>query len=439
MLSCAKGLMEFFMADELCVQKVVELQSEFLRRLARHEQPPKYCVPSLLCRIIECDDDLLEFSLGKVGQKLRLFAQNVDFQHPEIVSIFDGAIANDQDFAQECLELLTLAQFAREHNLYKIIPQLGRALTKESLTRNIIKKIDIPQNNRMHVRLLKDGKEREEIRMTKRMQIIDLQSVYKKGEEIWNAQPDNFTKFLRFDTAYQDDLKVAEKKAVRYEELGCSTLASEVRKSIEAFREHMEQSYYGFNRITMTNAAVILAKSLGYTYTPPAEITHAYMGMGAHRSEGKITVHRKFFGKYNFDPEQTMEFSPLVSQAAGSPIFTQKTQPPLNYEPRVYPLHEFNEIITDNVKKTVGLLEAFPDAGDKPIFDHFGVIVPGVAFPPAREGMATFLNERGMIQSYNAREEALKTLDTILIKGEYFYGVLVGERDGKCYFISYFT
>lgn len=437
MLFSAKGIVELYMADELCARRVLELQKEFLRRLSRHEQPPKHIVPSLLCRVIECDDDLLEFSLGKVGQKLRSFAQNVDFQHPEIVSIFDGAIANDQNFAQECMELLTLAQFAREHNLYKIIPALGRALTKESLTRNIIKKIDIPQNNRMHVRLLKDCKERQEIRMTKRMQIIDLQSIYKKGEEVWNAQPDNFTKFLRFDTAYQDDLKVAEKKAQRYDELGCSSLAGEVRKSIDAFREHMEQSYYGFNRITMTNAAVILAKSLGYTYTPPQDIS---CGMtGGYRAEGKITVSRKFFGKYNFDPEQTMEFSPIVSQAAGSPIFTQKTLPPISYEPRVYPLHEFTEIVTENVRKTVNLLEAFPDADSKPIFDHFGVIVPGVAFPPAKEGMATFLNERGMIQSYNAREEALKTLDTILIKGEYFYPIIVGERDGKCYFICYWN
>ena len=154
--------------------------------------------------------------------------------HLDVTFGFQQFDCFDQDFAQECMELLVLGQFAREQNLQRIIPALGRALTKESLTRNIIKKIDIPANNRMHVRLLKDSKEREEIRMTKRMQIIDLHSIYKKGEEIWNAQPDNFTKFLRFDTAYQDDLKIAEKKAVRYEELGCVSLAAEVRKSIES-------------------------------------------------------------------------------------------------------------------------------------------------------------------------------------------------------------
>lgn len=425
------------MANNLCDEKVLALQNEFLRRLAHHEPPQTHSVPSLLFRVIECDDDLLEFTLGKVGQKLRLFAQDVDFQHPEIVSIFDGVIANDQVFAQECMELLVLGEFARDHNLQRIIPVLGRALTKESLNRNIIKKIDVPANNRMHVRLLKDCKEREDIRMTKRMQIIDLQSVYKKGEETWNAQPDNFTKFLRFDTAYQDDLKMAEKKATRYEELGCTSLAAEVRKSIESFREHMEQSYYGFNRITMTNAAVILAKSLGYTYTPPQDAGGS--SYGSWRTEGKITVNRKFFDKYNFDPEQTMEFSPIVSSVVGSPIFTQKIQDPYNYEPRVYPLHEFSDIVTDNISKTVSLLEEFPDAGNKPIFDHFGVIVPGVAFPLEIQKMYTFSDEQGIAQSYASREVALKNLDSILIKGKYFHPIIVGERDGKCYFICYWN
>lgn len=414
------------------LEKIQELQSEFLKRLVRRESLQKHPTPTLLHRVIECDADLLEFTLGKVGQKLRIFAENVDFQHPEISFVFDGLIANDQNFAQECMELLTLGQFARENNLHKIIPSLGKYFTKESLTKNIIKKIDIPSKNKMHVRLLKDFKEREEIRLTKRMQIIDLYSLYKKGDNIWNSQPDNFTKFLRFDTAYEDDLKIAEKKVLRYEELGCISLAAEIRKSIELFHESMEQSYYGFNRITMTSAAIILAKSLGYTYHSSQD------SLVSISSIGKITIDRRFFGRYNFDPEQTIEFSPAISVASGSPIFTQKIQKPYNYEPRVYPLHELSDAMTDSVRDTINLLDAFPDADNKPIFDHFGVIVPGVEFPLKKQNMYTISDERGMLQTYTHREDALRKLDSILVKGKYFPAILIGERDGKCYFISYF-
>jgi hypothetical protein len=422
------------MNQEICSQKVSELQSEFSKRIAHHELPEKHDVPSLLCKIVECDDELVEFALGKVGQKLRSFAQNVDFQHPDIVSIFDGVIANDHLFSQECLELLVLGQFAREKNLQKIIPLLGKMITQESLSRNIIKKIDVPSNNRMHVRFIKDNKEREEIRMTKKMQIIDLQSVYKKGEDAWSVQPDSFKKFLRFDTAYEDDIAIAEKKSQRYKELGCLSLSDEIQKSIENFRDNMDQSYYGFNRITMTNAAFILAKSLGYNYSSQQEKNYSY---GNYNNESKINVDRGFFKKYNFDVNHQISILPSVCQSSDFIAVAKLNS--YSYEPRVYPLHEFSDILSSNIEKTIELLENFPDAGNKPIFDHFGIIVPGVSYPAPKQILYRFLDESKSVQSYVVREDALKALDKILIKGQYLYAILVGEKDGKCYFISYFV
>jgi hypothetical protein len=416
----------------MSIRKVLDLQNEFKKRLEQHSPSLNYSVPFLLYKIIECDDDILNFTLGSLGLKLRQFAQHVDFHHPEIVSIFDGIIANDHQFAQECMELLVLGKYAKENNLQKIIPSLGKALSKNSLSGSILKKIDLPQNNRMHVRLLKESKEREEIRMTKRMQTIDLQGVFRKGKNIWEAQPDNFTKFLRFDTAYQDDLNLAEKKAQRYDELGCVSLADEVRKSIEAFKEHMENSYYGFNRITMTSVALILAKSLNYTYLSTESNSWNYLC-------DKITVNPKFFGQYNFDPNRALKFSPSISLAAGESIFCQKKIESYDYEPRVYPLHEFNDIMTGRVKDTISFLEAFPDANNKPIFDHFGIIVPGVSLFSQNQSDYSFLNENGMIQSYAVREDAVKALDAILIKGKYFHPIILGERDNKCYFVCYWS
>lgn len=425
------------MSNDSCSHKVLELQKEFLQRLSQHESPMPHYVPALLSKIVETDVDLLDFTLGSVGQKLKLFAENIDFQHPEVNSIFDGLIADDQVFAQECLELLALGKFAKENCLNRIIPYLGNIITKESISRNVLRKIDTPQNNRMHVRLLSNPEERLEIRMTKRMQAIDLQGVYKKGEEMWNAQPDTFKKFLRFDTAYQDDIAVAERKAIRYEELGCISLASEVKKSIALFREHMEQAYYGFNRITMTSAAIILAKSLGYKFIASSDFTHA--AYGTFKKEAKINIPQKFFGKFNFDPDSNFTFQSHVSHLIGSPIFTQKPSVDYEFEPRVYPLHELYDISSQNVKDTISILEAFPDAGNKPIFDHFGVIVPGIKFPFFKENLYTYLDENGIVHSYKDKEEASKSLDRTLIKGNHFHPIIVGERDGKCYFICYFS
>lgn len=402
----------------------MEFQSEFLRRLNHRSPPMPHCTPKLLQQVMECDEDTLNLSLGGIGNKLKLFAQNLDFEHPEISSIFDGLIADDQEFAKECLELLALAKFAKEKNLCRVIPSLGNFLSRNIANKNILKKIDIPVNSKIHVRLLKNPISRKEIRLTKRMQIIHLQSICNKDQDVWDAQPDNFNKFLRFDSAYEEDVVAATKKANRYRELGCISLADEIQKSIDIFRDHMQHSYYGFNRITMTNAAIILAKSLKYKFKQT--------------EDSQIIVERKFFGKYNFDPDQPTEFSPYISQMAGFPIFSLKTQLPFKYEPRIYPLHELSELISEEVQSTIDLLENFPEADNKPIFDHFGVIVPGVAFPLPSEDFHTFVNKQGVAQTYSSREDALKALDKILINSGFFTPILIAEKNGKCYFICYF-
>lgn len=429
--------MEIIMADEAYLKKIIDLQHEFHRRLQLRDSSPTPMVPTLLRHLLVCDDEVVEMSLGNLGRKLKDFAREVDFTHPDLHTVFDGALADDQDFSQQCIELLDLAKYARREGLFRITPLLGKIITRESLGRNVAKRIDHPASARMHVRLLKDPEEREEIRLQKKMQVIDLAAVYRKGEDAWRAQPDNFKRFLRFDTAYQEEIQKAEKKAKRYNDLGCTALAEEIMKTVENFKENMEQAYYGFNRITMTNAAVILAKSMGFSYMPAQPVS---LYTSKDELSNKIVVHRKFFGNYNFDPEYyPVEYSPIISDHAGTPVFSTRPAPPFLYEPRVYPLHVFWNIAHESVVSTINTLEAFPDAADKPIFDHFGVIVPGVNFPHAKNGTYSFTDRNGVCQTFNNREDAVCELDAILIRDRLLFPIIVGEKDGKCYFISYFS
>jgi len=402
---------------------VSNLQNEFFKRLYKIVPAPEPLVPVLIKNLIEFDNDIIDFSLGSLGQKVKDFALNLDLYHPEIKNIFDGVLADDQDFSKYCIELLWLGKFAKEQNLNKIFPEISQTVLKQSFDSNLIKKIENPQKGKMYVRLLKDCNNRKELRLLKKMQSIDLQIVYKKGKEIWDNQPNSFFSFLRFDKSYENDIKIAEKKLNRYKELGCTSLANEIQKSIDAFNEHIKDCYFGFNRITMTSASIVLAKSLGYRCLNSQDIV-----TGAENF--KIVVDRSFFGKYNFDPNQSdiLEYT------------TSRSSDLFDYEPRIYPLHELIDLASDEVKKTINLLEAFPDCNNKPIFDHFGVIVPSVNFPTcSSNNMFSIRDENGIIQSYSLRYEAIKSLDLILIKGKYFSPIIVGEREGKCYFLSYFT
>lgn len=409
------------MANELYIKKVLSFQNEFLKRLEIINRGESPAIPDLVLKLQDYDDQTIQIGLGDVGCKLKKFILQADLSHPELVNVFDGILADNQDFSLHCRELLSLASYAKQDNMLLVIPFFNQFLYKEYKT--AIRKIEIPSVNRVNVRFLKDREEREQIRCSKKMQVIDLQGIYKKGKSFWDSQPNNFSRFLRFDTGYQDELKKAEKKAKRYEELGCQSLAEEVQKTMDLFREHTECNYFGFNRITMTTASVILAKSLGYGYVEDG-------------SGDKIVINRKAF--YNFNPDPIIEYNPYVSMVSGTKAFTDKTQSPYEYEPRVYPYYEFSTIASEETKKIISHLERFPDVGNKPIFDHFGLIVPSVNFPKKESGDFTFLNKSGILHIRETREEAVKDLDKIMIENRDVYPIIIGEKDGKCYFISYF-
>ena len=404
--------MEIVMLDAL-KEKVSDLQNEFNRRLNYSNiQPTTVDTPVLLRLLHDSSQELLEFAFGAFGKNLSELTHVLDMMHPDLVSIFDGNFSDDKEFSKICIQFISLAEYAKNNDLNYIFPLIGNLLVKESLDKSVAKKIESANYNKSYVRMVQDNETREMLRFAKKMQIIDLQTFYKKGEESWNAQPDNFKTFIRYDSAYMRELKQAEKKMKRYQELGCQSLASEIAKSIDLFKENMEQTYYGFNRITMTNAAVILAKSMGYKYNPSYNLS---AGNYCVKTEAEVVVERSFFKDFYFDVSTIVD---AVYQ----------------YEPKVYPYHELKSVASDDVLRTIKTLESFPEANNKPIFDHFGVIVPSIAYKHKM-----FKGVSGILQDYGTNELCCKELDKAFIKNKNFYPIIVGEKDGKCFFICYWT
>lgn len=384
---------------------IKDIQLEFLKRLEIRDIAPRLIVPSLLLQLLQTDDEIIDLSLGHFGQKLKHFVQEIDHLHPEIHTLFNGALSDEQDFSQNCRELLSLASFAKANKLNRVMPFLGQLITNKSP--QIIQEINYPL--RSHVRLLKNPEEREEIRLLKKSQTIDLSILYRKGETFWQAQPPTFNNFLRFESAYREEIEKAEKKAKRYEELGCTSLVEEIVKTVDQFKQQMDQPYYGFNRINMLNAAIILAKSLDYTYKTQ------YFTSFQDEISDKVVVSKDIFGEQNF----------LINRLHDYFV----------YEPRIYPLHDLQEIAPLEVMKTIEMFEQFPETGGKPLFDYFGVIVPSIAFPNEEP---SFINPEGLVYSYSTMEEATKEFDKMLIRSGILSPIIVAERDKKCYFVCYF-
>ena len=258
------------------------------------------------------------------------------------------------------------------------------------------------------------------------MQIIDLSSFFKKGDEIWVSQPNSFQNFIRYNTSYQEEINIAERKAQRYHNLGCKGLADNIQEAIASFKSQVHEAYFNFNRVTMTNAAIILAKFIGCrlvtSFGSPSE--------GDSKSF-RISIPRNTFGDYNFEVAGGIYLS---STDTLRPRYSDSYE----YEPRVYPLHKFWHLASDGINRIVNHLEAFPEANGKAIFDNYVVLVPGPFYPRnATEGQFTIRDSDGIHLVYDTREAAIFSLDSIMLKNNIIPAVLLGEKDGKCFFVSF--
>jgi hypothetical protein len=391
-----------------------EIQETVISRMGYDQALQNVPVKShvLLTKILNTNVEVIELALGKLGSKLHNFAQAVDLEHPHVGELFDEI--SESDAIENVLELLQLAEYGKENNLTRVISTIGNKIVcRERFCRNLLRTIDSPVNNRWRIRLLKTREQRDEVRSQKRMQIIDLSSFFKKGDEIWASQPSNFKNFIRYNTSYQEEINIAEKKAMRYLGLGCRGLYDYIQESIDTFKTQVHESYFDFNRVTMTNAAIILAKSLG------CRLVSSFGTPSEEKEIFSISMPRVIFGDYCFQ--------------SGSDSYT--------YEPRVYPLNQLWHLASSEIKCLIDHLEVFPEAGGKAIFDNYVVLVPGPLCPVNTnlEGKFAILDKDGIHLLYDSREESYFALDCILLRDNIVPGVLLGERDGKCFFVSLFT
>lgn len=402
----------------------IEFQSEFKKRLHADGFALSFEVPTIWQIIATCDKEILKLVLGDTGNQLKQLVEIIDLDHPDLISIFDGKLKNDELFVQECVEILKLAELAKENNLETILSRFGRTITEDS--KSTIRFIDLAARNKMNVRFIKDQHERNELRLQKRMQYIDLRNLYKKGKNFWDSIPNNFFKFLRFDDAYTEDLIAAEKKAKQYDELGCTSLAEEIKKTIASFRTNIQQSYFGFNRITMTNASAILAKSLKY------KLLSFCNNWDSFNRENHAAIEKNIF-------TDVMNFS-FVDESLKSKFLPTKDEC-FFYEPRVYPFHLLQELASEETKQILSFLENFPEANGKPIFDHFGIIVPGLKYfeDKGKKQDYSLIDENGFIFNFLKIEDVTYWLDKTLLQKKYFSAIIIAEKDGKSYFICYFN
>ena len=106
---------------------------------------------------------------------------------------------------------------------------------------------------------------------------------------------------------------------------------------------------------------------------------------------------------------------------------------------RSYNYFDLEEIASDETKSFINHLDNFPELNGKPSFDHYVVLFPTADISTG--GWASnfsYTNDKKETKNFTNSELAQKTMDTELVSKGLVRPIIMGEREGKCYFISYF-
>jgi hypothetical protein len=340
------------------------------------------------------DEEVCNLAFGDLGTKLYELVSELDYEHPEIrfgnflSSIDEKQISNMCDY----LKLCKLAKF---NELSHIISIFSSNITKSIC--DVKSELGLLKNRQSLVRLFKRPEFRNSLRKLKKF--LD-----KKIYELWNCNIE-FSRFVRFDNFYQTELIETKNKIDYYNALGMNLLAKEMQESITQ-REDETVDYYGFQRTTIANCIVALAKSHNY-----------YLDSKNSKTIIKIPASKL----YDFEGRRNESTHSRIND--------------FDYMPVIIPLHEID--MTESMRKVIGHLDTFPEADNKPVFDNFFIISCGPKFPRTNTDPLVIFDKNGIKSTFSDKLEAKKHLELTLIKEQCLTPVLLGEKDGKCYFICF--
>lgn len=321
--------------------------------------------------------------------------------HPGFNLLFDGVFL---DFIDKCLEYFILLKSSEENNISKHSKDLlFKIISKHKLYKTILKYIkSVPQETSVLTRFTLQSGYRKLARNNKRTQVVNLDLINNQLCKYWDSCPNDFTSFYRGVNTYSKDFEELYKKMQSFVEMDCSFLAEQMKKDVEDFKKDFIDVYFGFNRIKLTQAALILAKVNDFTVLGDDKPFYTNV------PNASIYIDKKFFNKIIVKRDK---FSSFDISFLDSYFFI--------YEPKLYNFETYLDIApSKEMAKLFVELESFEPLNYKPAFDHYKVLVPSVQI-------------QDFIQKQNFEEN--------LIKSNLMKSVVIGEKDGKCYFICYWN
>lgn len=405
--------------------KDVELrQVEILDRIFSSKKLENFTeVDGVLKAVRSYSEEEARYAMGDFGVRLRTFSRQIDLAHPDLSTVFGDSLVGEKEgsFGRDATDLLKLAAYGKAWGLSQnVLENLKRVISKHDKYASLSRSIDDPASNQLHVRFVEGRSRRTEIRKTKKMQPVGLGSFYKKGTSVWETAPQDFGSFHRNAVKYQKDIDEAESRKSHFDSHGLKAMSAEIEKSIIEMKVKSQADVYcGFNKISLVTASIILGKMCGYKFKEDKEYGSCDAPYTMVYSQPTMFKEYEFFDD-KFDAQAAAWFDKI------------------EYMPRIYTYEELKWQSSDKMGDLIDFLEMFPELGGKPLFDHYRVLVPGLNYPNHFQTPPFhFKKPDGTVVEYDTIQQSQIDLDMTLLGEKAVVGVLLGERDGDHYFISY--
>lgn len=380
-------------------------------------------------------EEQLVKAMGELmARTLKFFCERVDFDHPTIQDVVRHGFQRDSEFNSTLREILTLLRLEDGTSMPKVLALLKDSLTKHKSMKEIRISIYKPP-----VRALMNQVDRTEARSKKASKEVCLKEWLEKAKN-WNDHPSSFATFTRMNDSHNSLIEQNLKKAKKFEEHMMTSLAASMRRRNDIIQSFLSDTYFGFFKLRMLDAAIILAKVHGAAfredYRSISYSRSAFESSGFWLEADKAYEAREHWP--GCDPEKPRKVT--VGNCIHPDMFT--------FKPRAYPLHEFEAGLKrfgvglpGHVIEVIESVERHPDVLSKALFDQFWVMVPGITLAQEMHLYSNYwvIRNGDRCELHQSQESAEKSLDYQLVKNGCLHPALLGEKDGKCYFLTYLS
>lgn len=360
-------------------------------------------------------EDKVATRLGDAGKSLFRFIKLVNLKHPEVASL------------------------TKQKEWSDLSADVNNAMSGDVVDVDLTNKINTNYKTLLHQfivkpRLVSDKDKREKLRDIKRFpKNVGLKSIYSQGEDVFFNKPVDFKLFVRFSNAHLDAKRVLEHQGQVFTAHAMPEVANKIRKRVQTIDDLKIAEYQGFQRIKPTDAAISLARMHGLKW----------------HDINFINVPFKYFDDNIFwedvgggKTEEVRKNEELKKMFAlkDKKIATFESGSSFVYQPRLYPLTSVPNP-SKMVQEIIERVEHLPDQGDSPVFDYYWLLMPSITInhPLFKTQNGWQIKTKDGTRQFTNEYEASLALDIQLIENEYFMPVVIGERDGQCYFICLFV